>query len=266
MVRLWKWGVAVAAIAVIACSACFWWAMRQSRYVPDFYLRAASGDAADAEAASRRLRADVEQLKQDASRLGAWFASFSDEEINAWLAEEFPKTLPRLLAGGAREPRIMIEDGKVLAAARFQNQRLETVISCEVEVELTEQPNVLAIRISNLRAGALSLPLERFLGNISQELARGEIEVQWDMTESGPVALLTIPSEHPEYVRRPVIVESLRLVDGHLLLAGNTGAEARQAYEPKGSVHRFVSYRHGENRSRQTARAGSASGDSRVFR
>jgi len=246
------WCVTVGVAAVCLSS---WWAVRQTRHVPDFYRQAATENQAGFEAASRRLWADVERLKADASQLGTWNAIFSDEEINAWLAEEVPKTLPRLLAGGGREPRIMIQDGKVLAAARFENHRMETVISCEVEVELTEQPNVLAIRIANLRAGALPLPLDRFLKNITQELAKGDIDVQWDLTESGPVALLSIPSEHPGYVCTPVIVESVRLVDGHLTLAGNTGELAHQMYAPQGPIHRFVSYRQGENRSRQTARA-----------
>lgn len=259
MKKCLKWisvGMLASAVTVAACS---WWALRQTQYVPDFYRLAAQENRSDSEAARQRLRQDFERLKADASRLGTWHAAFSDEEINAWLAEEIPKSLPRLLAGGVREPRIMIEGDKVLAAARVKNRRIETVVSCQVEVELTEQPNVLAMRISNLRAGSLAIPLERFLQNITNELAKGEIEVQWDLTDDGPVALLTVPSEHPDYVRTPVIVESVRLVDGHVLLAGNTGELARHTYAPRGSVHRFVSYQVGENRSRQTARAGSSS-------
>lgn len=266
MKKCLKWisvGVLLSAVGVAASS---WWVLRQTRHVPDFYRLAAQENRSVSEAASRRLRQDFERLKSDASELGTWRAAFSDEEINAWLAEELPKTLPRLLAGGAQKPRILIEDDRVLAAARVKNRRIETVISCEVEVELTEQPNVLAIRISKLRAGALELPLERFLQNITNELAKGDIDVQWDLTDDGPVALLTIPSERPEYVRTPVIVESVRLVDGHMLLAGNTGELAHQAYAPRGPVHRFVSYRIGEKRSRQTARAGSSSDNSSHLR
>ncbi len=257
------WGLAGCA-AVFAFAS--WWAVRQTRYVPDFYLRAANESPADAEAARGRLRADVEKLKADAAEHGAWSAAFSDEEINAWLAEEVPKTLPRLLHSGGREPRILIEDGKVFAAARYQKDKMDTVISCEVEVELTEQPNVLAIRISKLRAGALPIPLEQFQKRITQELAKGEIDVQWDRTDSGPVALLKIPSERPEYVRTPVVVESVQLHNGHLVLAGNTGEHARQSFDPQGPVHRFVSYRQGDNRNRQAARARSSSESAKHLR
>ncbi|MCH7478988.1 MAG: hypothetical protein IIA14_12930, partial [SAR324 cluster bacterium] len=156
----------------------------------------------------------------------------------------------RLLAKGASEPRIVIEGDRVLAAVRYKNRHIDIVISCELEVELTEQPNMLALRVKDLKAGALPLPLSNFLKGISTEAAKSDLDIRWDVTDSGPVALLTVPSEHPRYVANPVVVESVQLVGRTLVLSGRTGPLAHESYHPQGPLYRFVSYRPGEKRNR----------------
>ncbi len=87
------------------------------------------------------------------------------------------------------------------------------------------------------------------MNGISNEAAAGDIDVNWDVTDDGPIALVMVPTEHPRYRQSPVIVECVKLVDGQLRLAGHTGPEAHQSYQPRGPVHRFVSFQPGKNRS-----------------
>ncbi len=247
----------VAASAGAGLGFAAWWAMSQTSYVPDFYERAKLQTPAKVAEASRRLETDVQQLQDDAARRGTWRAAFSDDEINAWLIQELPTKFPKLLAKGASEPRVLIGDDRILAAVRYKDRHFDTIISCEVTAELTEEPNMLAIRVRNLRAGALPLPLHQFIKGISKEAASGGVDIRWDMTDDGPVALVAVPSEHPAYAHKPVIVESVKLIDGQLLLAGHTGPEARDAYKPRGSIHRFVSYRVADNRNCSPSRSAS---------
>jgi len=116
---------------------------------------------------------------------------------------------------------------------------------------------MLALHVHHLKAGALPLPLSNFLKGISNEAAKGDVDIRWDDTEKGPIALVTVPSEHPGYELAPVIVESIQLVDGNLLLSGHTGPLAHESYRPVGPVYQFVSYRPGENRNRQDSRLSS---------
>jgi hypothetical protein len=234
-----------------------WWAVQQTQHVPEFYTRATQSLPKSTAEASRHLKAEVEQLQSDAAKIGSWEASFSDHEINAWLIEELPKKFPQLLSKGASQPRIIIEDDGLFAAVRYKNRRIDTVVSCELEVKLTEQPNMLALHVQNLRAGALPLPLGKFLKGISKEAAKGDIDIRWDVTDNGPIALATVPSEDPRYVSSPVIVESVRLVEGTLILSGHTGPLAHESYTPLGPVYRFVSYRPGEKRNRKSSRLSS---------
>lgn len=239
-----RWLIGLAGLSLVAAlfaGGSSWWALQRTQVVPEFYTRAVQELPEDIDSAVTSLRRDVIQLQGDASKLGSWNATFTDEQINAWLVQQLPLEFPKLLPPGVIEPRIAIDNGKVMAAARYKNQAIDTVVSCEVNVALTEQANVLAVRISNLRAGALPLPLPNFLRGISQEAAKSDLEVRWDMSRGGPIALVTIPSEHPSYLHTPVIVESVGLNDGLLLLSGNTGAEARQAFKPQGPVYHLAS-------------------------
>lgn len=256
--RRWIKRVAMAmSLLLVVGLAAAWWAVEQTQHVPEFYARATESQSAGVVPTNRSLTAEVEQLQVDAEKMGSWHATFGDDEINAWLTEELPKKFPQLLAKGASDPRIIIENDRVLAAVRYKNRRIDTVISCELEVELTEEPNMLALRVKHLKAGALPLPLSNFLKGISKEAGKGDVDVRWDVTEAGPIALVTVPSEHPRYVSNPVIVESVQLVDGALILSGHTGPLALESYQPMGPVYRFVSYRPGENRNRQPPRLSS---------
>ncbi len=241
--RSWITRVASGLLLVGLIVACFaYWAYRQTLAVPDFYQRARAAVPADPQKVSRQLEQQVERLQEDVQREGGWRAEFTDEQINAWLVSVLPGEYPRLLPKGVDDPRVVIETNKILAAARYKNKHIDTIVSFELKIELTEQPNVLAVRMENLRAGALPLPISRFATGISREAAKSDIEVLWDkesLTDS-PVALVTVPSDHKSYVHTPVIIESVGLNDGVLSMSGRTGPGALQAFQPQGPVYQLA--------------------------
>ena len=138
--KYWMWGIAtVASLAVIITASVSWWALQRTRVVPDFYERATQQLPADLDSAVARLEQDMVQLQGDAAQLGSWQAVFTDEQINAWLVQQLPREFPNLLPPGVEEPRIIIEDERILVAARYKSQHIDTVVSFEVSAALTEQ-------------------------------------------------------------------------------------------------------------------------------
>ena len=240
-------GITVLAILFLA-SLAVWWGLRQTKVVPEFYTRATQTRPPDTEAGSLNLEANVAKLQQDVAKLGSWEAIFSEHDINAWLIEQLPLKFQQLQTAGAKDPRISIQQDHLLAAARYTDSRLDTVVSCQLRVELTEEPNLLAVHISKLKAGAVSLPLSQFINGVSHEAGKGGIKIRWDPTESGPTALVQIPSEHPRYAHSPVIIESIQLINGAIVLSGHTGERAEKCYEPQSTVYQFVTYRPDDNR------------------
>ncbi|WP_153556536.1 hypothetical protein [Roseimaritima sediminicola] len=226
---------------IAACLA--FWAYRQTRSVPEFYERARAAAPDNAGMVSRELQRQVEQLQEDVQHKGGWRAEFTDDQINAWLISVLPTEFPKLLPPGVDEPRVAIEDGKILAAARYKKNHIDTIVSFEIKVELTEQPNVLAVRLENLRAGRLPLPISRFAKGISREAAKSDFEVLWDKDslDDAPVAFITIPREHEKYVNAPVIIESVDLESGILSMSGHTGPDAVHAFQPQGPVYYLAS-------------------------
>lgn len=240
-------GITVLAILFLA-SLAVWWGLRQTKVVPEFYTRATQTRPPDTEAGSLNLEANIAKLQQDVAKLGSWKAIFSEDDINAWLIEQLPLKFQQLQTAGAKDPRISIRPEHLLAAAHYADSRLDTVVSCQLRVELTEEPNLLAIHISKLKAGAVSLPLSQFMNGVSHEAAKGGIKIRWDPSESGPTALVQIPSEHPGYAHSPVTIESIQLIKGAIILSGHTGEKAKKCYEPQSPVYQFVTYRPDENR------------------
>ena len=106
------------------------------------------------------------------------------KSMRGWL-RSCPESSPTCWPRGASDPRILIEQDRIRVAVRYRDSRFDTVVSCNVHIELTEQPNMLAVRLSDLRAGALPLPLTRFTNGISNEAAAGDIDVRWDVTDDG---------------------------------------------------------------------------------
>lgn len=225
----------------------FWaanWALEKTREVPDFYVQAKARTPVDLDAVSRQLEHEVQILTDQVGQVGSWQAVFTEDQINAWLVHQLPKEFSKVLPRGVHDPRVVIQDGKVLAAARYTDRRIDTVVSFEVSIQLTEVPNVLAVEVRNLKAGALPLPLNHFVHQISRRAAYDSLEVKWDEGEDGaPIGLITVPSEHPKYVRTPVIVESVELSEGRLWLAGHTGPEAYTGFQPQGPVYQLASLR-----------------------
>ncbi|PHQ33469.1 hypothetical protein [Rhodopirellula bahusiensis] len=242
--RFWgRFVAAVLGVALIVGGAASYWAVWQSRQVPEFYKRAFNQSDQAMQVARNQLQHDVQQLQSDLLRRGSWNASFSEDEINAWLSDQLPERFDRLSKRGVREPAIAIEDGQILAAVRYQSSRWDTVVSCRLSVEMTEEPNLLAIHLSDLKAGALPLPLEPFVRRISREAALGDLDIRWDFTEDGPIALVHIPQEDPHYAFAPLIIELVNLTAGRLRLSGQAGQLAQDYYSPRGPLHRFVSFR-----------------------
>ncbi|HBV61584.1 MAG TPA: hypothetical protein DEF45_01035 [Rhodopirellula sp.] len=241
-------GITVLMILFLA-SLSGWWLFRQTRVVPEFYQQATQLSHPDTEAGSYQLEANVAKLQQDASKPGSWNASFCEEDINAWLINQLPLKFKQLQTAGGKDPRISIQQDHLLAAARYTDARLDTVISCELHVELTEEPNLLAVHIRNLKAGAVSLPISQFMDGIRTEAAKGGVKIHWDETESGPTALVQVPSEHAGYAYSPVIIESLEMMEGAIILSGHTGTREENCYAPRGPVHQFVTYQHIEKRN-----------------
>ena len=206
---------------------------RGSQHVPEFYQQVltATVPAAQQFQVGDELERDVLELHNAATKPGRWEAEFTDEQINAWLATLLPRNHPQALPAEIRDPRVKVSADSVQLAWRLDSERFEAVISVQADVYLTDQPNQIAIRLHAVRAGWVPVPLTPILEHVSEAARRAGVDLSWSQQEGDPVALLRVPSRHPEFQDRELQLDSLELNDGKVSLSGHT---ERRKIPPRG--------------------------------
>ncbi len=190
------------------------------RHVPAGYRRLAIAEQAEAKKASDEMVRRILELRNAIVRGGRWQACFSQEQMNGWFAVDMVQNHPGALPIGWSEPRVQIGPDGIIGYCRWQGGIIDCVASIHCEVSLLE-PNLLAVRIRRVRAGALPVPLKALIDRITHLAAQQQIRLEWRQTGGDPVALIRLDFHHPE-TRRQVQVESLRLQEGLICLAGST--------------------------------------------
>jgi uncharacterized protein YpmS len=192
-----------------------------ARHEPAFYREAMEIDAAVLEKASDRMLQQTTALASAVKKEGRWEALFTAEQINGWLAVDMVKNYPNTLPPTLRDPRVAIDPKQVTVACRFEQDGANSVLSLTVQPYVPE-PNVIALRIVKARAGLLPLPLRPVTDGLSQAVRDMQLRPEWRHAGGDPVLMLSfLPTDNARSVR----IETLRLGDGEIYVAGTTQAQ-----------------------------------------
>jgi hypothetical protein len=209
---------AAAVVALLAVTAVLLW--RATQKVPEFYARAVQDDPADRAEASDRMIQRATTLAGDVKKEGRWEATFTADEINGWLAVDLVENHADQLPATMSDPRVAIGPGRLMIACRYEEGWIEAVLSLEVDVYLAE-PNVLALRVYEARAGGLPLPWERVQDQITQAVRRSRLKIEWAQVDEDPVATISLPPPSPQ---EPIAatIDAITLGDGEIYMSGTT--------------------------------------------
>ncbi len=218
--------VLVAAGIIAAAVGSVYWAMGRVR---PFYASAIQLDPQTLETGSRELESRATALYSEARQPGEWQAAFTAEQINGWLAlklaEVYGDALPREISG----PRVAIDDDRFTLGFRARRGGVDTVVSADATVMLTEGGEI-AIRLLSVEAGALPLPVMQIADEISRACQQLQLPVRWTQDAGQPVALVDVSQDATKAKR--IHLDTVELRDGALYLAGHTvdeGAEVADA-------------------------------------
>ncbi|QDU93995.1 hypothetical protein [Lignipirellula cremea] len=193
---------------------------KAAQHEPEFYREALQATPEVHEAAGDVLEKHVLDLRNDLRREGLWEAIFTDEQINGWLASDLPEKFPTVLPAGVSDPRIAIRPAAAMIGCRYEDERVSTVLSLSLQLSLTDEPNVVAVRILGVRAGLLPVPITDWLDKITERARQSDIDLRWEQIDGDPVALVHVPVEHEDFSRRQIHIEQIEMRDGELYLAG----------------------------------------------
>ncbi len=205
-------------LALLAIGAAGLTVYRLLQHVPEFYREALDVPAEGQKLGSDRMLQLCGALASDVGKSGPWHAVFTAGEINGWLAVDLAQNYPDALPPEFHNPRVRIEPDRVRLACSFQQGRFSSVLSLTVEPAVLKQ-NVLAIRIRSARAGAIPVPLSRFLRAISDAARRAKARIEWRQADGDPVAIVSLS---PAGGDKRALLETLQLGDGKISLAGRT--------------------------------------------
>lgn len=158
---------------------------------PEFY--AATNDAATEDnVAAAAVVTRFGDLKNDIRSKAEWGATFTAEELNAFLREHLSTDggLESFLPQGLHSPRVAIVGDRIQVAARYGEGFWSTVLSVEARVWLVKgEANVVALELLRVRAGLLPLGAQSFLDRITEAARDSNIAVSWYRHDGNPVGL-----------------------------------------------------------------------------
>lgn len=201
-------------ILTVAIGAFYWACQHQ----PPFYKQAIQQDPLTARSASDILARHAVDLASDIRNQTRWQAQFTVDQINGWLADQGGRAHDHLFAPSISDPRVAVIGDKFEIAFRWSKMVWSAIVNLQAKVYLQE-PNVVAIRICQARAGLLPLPLA---GLINDLIASGQefgLDIVSREVDGDPLLLISFPDTY-DHGRRQFTLDSLELTEGQIYLSG----------------------------------------------
>lgn len=226
--RRWAWvkaGLLLLAVVLVAGGVLAWVAKRE----PDFYAQAMAvppqaDDPKRASDTQTRISELVIALTNPYAAPGDWSYTFSADELNAFLREDEDNVMllrPRL--DGFDDPRVAIQEDRLLIGGRVGDGLFSTVLSVEVRAWLVGgEPNTFAVELVAVRAGMLPLNKRWVMDKLSEYAVKHNAEVTWYRGGPNPVAVcrVRVNQTQPDLHLQAVDVADDRITFGGKGLVG----------------------------------------------
>ncbi len=221
--RRWRrWLFAAVGLILAILSGGIAWLWYASQQVPEFYQAAVVIPQVQAEVQGDRLERAVLELQNNVRREEQFQLTFTAEECNGWLAVDLVEKFPKLLPRGTSEPRVAFEPGTMLIAFRQDQQAMHTIVTLALEPLLVAEKNQLAVRVRQVKAGSLSLPLGPLLEEVAQRARGAKIPLRWEQHEGSPLAIIPLQFLSEAYREKHVILDSIVITTGQMTITGHT--------------------------------------------
>jgi hypothetical protein len=195
-----------------------------ARQVRPFYEQALGLEPEVLERGSRELESRATALYSDARQGGKWHALFTAEQINGWLAIQLAENQESDAPSNIRDPRVAISPEILTLGFQTFSGGVETVISVEAAVFVTEEGAV-AVRLMSVRAGALPLPVMQLADEIAATCEKLSLPVRWTQQDGQPVAIVELHSD-PSTQERQFYIDTIEFGEGEMYVAGHTEVAA----------------------------------------
>jgi hypothetical protein len=214
----------IAAFCIVGMTACLLLMVGGTYYaaqqVLPFYEQALRLEPEALQRGSRELESRATALYSQAQQVGEWHALFTAEQINGWLALQLDEFRDSELSSRIRDPRVAISRDAVTLGFRATSSGVETVVSMDAGVHVTDE-HAVAVRLMSVRAGTLPLPVMQVADKIAAICQHLSLPVRWTRQEGQPVAIVEVCSD-PTTNKWQFFIDAIELGEGELYVAGHT--------------------------------------------
>lgn len=201
--------------AVLAVPATAWLSLTHK---PTFYRQIVSQPRAAQEKEAKQFLAQSLQLSNDIRNEPTWEAIFTDQQVNAWLAEDLVKHFADQLPPEVHQPRVMFEMDQVTLAFELDQGPVRSVIWVVAKPKVPEA-NVLELTLEKIRAGVVPVPPEKIVDKLMERAKTQGLNVTVRHEADHPVVVIRYV---PVSGREDVLLERVQVVKGELRLAGSS--------------------------------------------
>jgi hypothetical protein len=211
--RLLGAGIFLAIVAVIPVSA--WFSLT---YEPSYYREMVRLPHDQRQIRAKHFVAQSLQLRNDIVNEPTWEAVFSDQEVNAWLAEDLVTHFADQLPPEVHDPRVLFEMGRVVLAFHLDKGGVQSVITVVARPRIPTG-NTIELTLEKIRAGILPVPADNVLDRIIEHARLRGVDVQWQRRDGYPVVVMRYT---PSLSREDVELEEVEIRSGQIRLAGRS--------------------------------------------
>jgi hypothetical protein len=187
-------------------------------YQPSYYREMVRLPQAQREVKAKHFVAQSLQLRNDIVNEPTWEAVFSDQEVNAWLAEDLVTHFADQLPPEVHDPRVLFEMNRVILAFQLDKGGIQSVITVMARPRVPAE-NTVELTLEKIRAGLLPVPADNVLDRIIEHARLRGVDVQWQRRDGYPVIVVRYT---PNLAREDVQLEEVEIRTGQIRLAGRS--------------------------------------------
>ena len=195
---------------------------RSLTYEPPFYRELTSMDRAIRRVEADHFVSQTFQLRNDIANEGHWEASFTDEEVNAWLAEHLVSHFRDDIPEGVSEPVVVFDLDRVTLAFKLDQGPFTSLVWVVAELRVAGD-NTIALSLEKIRAGAFPVPAEEIAARITRQARLNGLQIDWRQERGESVAYIRYS---PTPGRVDVVLERLSILDGRIFIGGRSDRAA----------------------------------------
>lgn len=213
-------------LAVVAATPIAGWL--SLTYQPSYYRAMVLQSREQRQGKARKFVAQGLQLRNDICNEPTWEAVFSDQEVNAWLAEDLVSHFADHLPPEVHEPRVLFELDRIILAFELRQGNIDSVITVVARPRVPAG-NTVELTLEKIRAGILPVPADGVLDRIVDYARYLGIDVEWMRRDGYPVVLIRYT---PNLQRDDIQLEEVQIRTGQLRLAGRSDRTRGAFFRP----------------------------------